>query len=275
MNIALTGAAGRIGSAVARAAVAAGHTVVGIDHVAPREPIEGVRHLTVDVTNYEALENAMLGCRALIHLAAIAASVGQLPHVVHNTNVMASYNALAAAARLGMRKVVQASSVNAIGLVFSRDPKFDYFPVDEAHQTRNEEPYSLSKYICEAQGDSIARRHDHMTISSLRFGAVVEDLEMLRGWRNSDPAGAARDLWSWTRMSEAVQACLLGLTAQFTGHQVFFITSDMHSGSASAAELSKAYYPDVPWRSAPSGFQSFFDNTKAKRMLGWRPTPPT
>src|SRR6202011_523388 len=96
-------------------------------------------------------------------------------YVVHNNNVAGSYNVLSAAARLGITRVCQASSINATGGAFSRRPRYDYFPLDEVHPTYNEDPYSLSKWICEQQGDSFARRYEHMSIASLRFHWVIED----------------------------------------------------------------------------------------------------
>src|SRR5580765_2907292 len=80
-------------------------------------------------------------------------------HVVHNNNVVSSSNALSAAARLGIRRVCQASSINATGASYSRWPRYDYFPLDELHPTYNEDAYSLSKWMCAEQGDSFARLH--------------------------------------------------------------------------------------------------------------------
>lgn len=57
-----------------------------------------------------------------------------------------SYNILRAAAELGIARVAQASSINAIGGYLSQGgPTFDYFPVDEQHAARPHDPYSLSK----------------------------------------------------------------------------------------------------------------------------------
>jgi nucleoside-diphosphate-sugar epimerase len=69
-----------------------------------------------------------------------------------------SYNALCVAVDLGIKRVSLASSVNSIGMrksqlrqssadqsVFSQRPKYDYFPLDEKHPFRPEDPYSLSK----------------------------------------------------------------------------------------------------------------------------------
>jgi UDP-glucose 4-epimerase len=78
------------------------------------------------------------GSDALVHLAAIISSVRDPDHEVHN-NVVGSYNALRAAAEVGISRVCQASSVNATGMSYSRQAHFDYFPLDEHHPTYNED----------------------------------------------------------------------------------------------------------------------------------------
>ena len=42
-----------------------------------------------------------------------------------------------------MRHVVLASSINAIGALFSNDPKYEYFPLDENHPYNPEDGYSV------------------------------------------------------------------------------------------------------------------------------------
>ena len=57
------------------------------------------------------------GCDALVHLAAYPSPGGHPDYEVHNNNVVGSYNALSAAARLCIKRVCQASSINATGAV--------------------------------------------------------------------------------------------------------------------------------------------------------------
>src|SRR5262245_6993324 len=155
MHIAVTGGNGRVGHAVVETALAQGHSVVSIDRTLPAEGAEvpDVTFIQADITQYADLEQALRGCDALIHLAAIPSPWGQPDHVVHNNNVVGSYNALSAAAQLGIERVCQASSVNATGAAYSRWPRYDYLPLEEAHPTYNEDAYSLSKWMCEQQGD--------------------------------------------------------------------------------------------------------------------------
>ena len=130
-RIAVTGATGLVGRAVVDLALAQGHSVVSIEHAPPAEAgaQPGLTHLQVEMTDYRAVEHALQGCDALVHLAAIPSPLRHADYVVHNNNVVSSYNALSAAARLGITRVCMASSVNAIGGVFSRRPRYDYFPL--------------------------------------------------------------------------------------------------------------------------------------------------
>jgi nucleoside-diphosphate-sugar epimerase len=213
-------------------------------------------------------------CDALVHLAAIPAPGGRPMYEVHNINVTASYNALSVAVELGLSHVCLASSVNAIGGVYSRHPRYDYFPLDERHPTYNEDPYSLSKWICEAQADSVARRYPTMTISTLRLHAAVPD--RAAGVADSDerPDDAVRHLWGYTTLDACARACLLAVTATFTGHEVFYVVAPDSASAIPSLELCQAHYPDVPVRGDLSGHRGFFDCTKAQALLGWWHEPP-
>lgn len=270
MKIAITGGSGGIGRSVTQLALAHGHSVANLDRVPPPPEAaqSGVPFVPVDVANYDEVERALRGCNALIHLAAIPAP-GQHPdHVVHHNNVLSSYNALRAAAEVGIARVCQASSVNALGLSYSRATHFDYFPLDEQHPTYNEEPYGLSKWICEAQADSIARRYAHMRLASLRFHWVVERSFAARHFDVS--AATAQHLWAYTGPEAAARACLLGVTADFSGHEVFYIVAPDTVTDLPSRELAQRYFPHVPIRGAFAGNCSFFDSSKAERLLGWR-----
>src|SRR3990172_4867616 len=182
MRIAITGSSGRVGRAIMEMALAQGHSVVSIDRVSPASEAAypDARFIQADITDYAEFEQAMRG-----------------------------------AAELGIHKVCQASSVNATGAAYSRWPRYDYFPLDEKHPTYNEDPYSLSKWICEQQGDSIARRYETMTISSLRFHWVVPERATAAQHNQNLGRALAKHLWGYTRYDSAARACLLALTANF------------------------------------------------------------
>jgi nucleoside-diphosphate-sugar epimerase len=271
MNIAVTGGNGRVGQAVITHALAQGHTVRSIDQTAanPAHNAPQLTHIQADVTDYTALESALQSCDALIHLAAIPSPGKHPDYVVHNNNVVGSYNALSAAARLGIRRVAQASSINAIGAVFSQTPQFDYLPIDEAHPTYNEDPYSLSKWICELQADSMTRRHPDLTAASLRIHWSVEErIDAVRREAELNQF-LARQLWGYTRLESTARAFLLALTADFKGHEVFFIVAPDTMVDTPSQQLKEVHYPDVPLREELVGNQGFFNCRKAKQLLDW------
>ena len=270
MRIAITGGNGRIGQAVIDLALSLGHSIVSIDRQQRDETQEGVSQLVMDTTNYDAFETALQECDALIHLAAIVSPGRHPDHIVHNNNVVSSYNALRAAAQVGITRVCQASSINATGAVYSRSPHYDYFPLDEKHPTYNEDPYSLSKWICEIQADSMVRRYEQMAIASLRIHGVVAQAKDSRKWLKSYSAMVAKHLWGFTSQDATARACLLGITAGFRGHEIFYIVAPQTMMEEPSLALKEKYFPEVPVRGDLSGQTGFFDCQKAEQLLGWR-----
>jgi nucleoside-diphosphate-sugar epimerase len=270
MHIAITGARGRVGRYITDAALARGHEIVAIDRLpAETPPPPGQRDLVADATDYAALLAAFADCDALIHLAAIPHPLTDPDHIVHNHNVTSSYNALRAAIELGITRICQASSINAIGLSFSRAPHFDYFPVDERHPTHNEEAYGLSKWICEAQADSLARRYDNVRIASMRLHFVTDSRETARSHAGNTPEQRARELYGYTRGDATADACLKSLEASFSGHEVFNLVAPDTLLDTPTLEVAQRLYPDVEIRKPLVGNSSFFDSSKAERLLGW------
>jgi UDP-glucose 4-epimerase len=266
MHIGVTGAAGLLGSAITRAAVAAGHTVVAIDKTPPTTPDPAaVAVRTIDMRDYAAFEAAVVGADALIHTAALATPFAASDPEVHDTNVVIGYHALRAAEQAGIARVCLASSVNAIGGRFSRMPRYDYFPLDESHPSYAEDPYSLSKWICEQQAAAFGRRVPSMSIACLRLHA-------LRDRRDSIPLRSDgrswTALWGYTPTALAVQACLAAIAADFGGAEVIYVTAPDTFRDEPSVELRDRYFPDVPIVGDLSGNRSFFDTAKADRLLG-------
>lgn len=273
MRIAVTGGSGELGRTLVPYLLEQGHAVVSIDRTLP--PVDFTRprpwpeNMAADTRDFGAVVSCLRGCDAVIHLAAHRSPMGHPDTVVYADNTTSSYNVLSAAATLGIKRVCLASSINAIGGVFSRAPHYDYFPVDERHPTYAEDPYSLSKWVLEQQADAFARRFEDMRIASLRFHGIVENRERATRMASFASAMAARHLWAYTLVTEASRACLLAVTADFTGHEVFYITAPQTIMEEPSAELARQYYPDTPIRGDLSDHKSFFDCGKAERLLGW------
>lgn len=269
MKIALTGGNGAVGTAIAEQSLARGDELVIIDRMAGPER-ERVRQIVADVTDYDAVAASIAGCDAVIHMAAIPWPFKHPDHVVHNTNVVGSYNVMRAAIDAGITRICQASSVNALGLSYSEAVRFDYFPLDEAHPTYADEPYGLSKWICEQQADNLVRRHNDVQIASIRMHWVVAERDVAAQSYNKGGADVAKHLWAYTLRDAAARACLAAIDVHFGGHEVFYIVAPETANDTPSLELAATYYPDVPVRGDLSGHRALFSSAKAERLLGWR-----
>jgi nucleoside-diphosphate-sugar epimerase len=271
-KVVVTGGAGRLAQFVIRDLLAHRYAALSVDRVPPREKlcpswIADLRH-TGDL--FEALRDAY----GVIHLGAYQAPNLAADAETFGNNVTSTYNVLRAAADLGVKKVVVASSTAAFGFIYTKKlwaP--EYLPLDENHPSRPQDSYGLSKVVGEQIADSIATLHKTMTISSLRFPGVNFDLsyESFRDrWRN--PAARASGFWTYIDARDAAMTCRLALEAKFQGHQVFIASAPLNCMIQSTFELVRKYLPKgAKIRKASGTHWSCVDSAKARRMLGFKP----
>ena len=270
MEIAVTGGCGRLGGWLIQRLLKEGDTVRSLDVVTPQQPVTaGVRFIQVDLTNLQAVKNAVEGCDGVIHLGGFPGVNGRPPGMLYMNNTVGSYNVLLACSLLGIKRVSMASSINALSGLEIDHCDYRYLPVDEKHPTFNQDEYGLSKCVLEAQGDSFARRHPDMTISSLRLHALLEWPVERTTTLDDACSPSARGLWGWMYIWEAARAHVLALKASYTGHEVFFTTAQTSGSSIPSIELAQNAYPDAEIRGDLSGLQSLYNCNKARRLLGW------
>jgi dihydroflavonol-4-reductase len=118
MKALVTGAAGFIGSHVARALLDDGHAVRAL-HL-PGEDLRNLAGLDVervagDVTRGDDMRRAVAGCDWVFHLAAIYALWTRSPARMRAVNVEGTRTVLAAARAAGVRRVVHTSSIARFG----------------------------------------------------------------------------------------------------------------------------------------------------------------
>ena len=270
MKIALTGGSGELGRSLAPYLMEQNNEVVSIDRTLPVNLSHDIQFIAADTLDFGQLLESMQGCDALIHLAAIRGPGNHPSTLLYTNNTVSSYNALSAAAMLGIKRVCLASSVNAIGSAFSRSPIYEYFALDEKHPTYAEDPYSLSKWDLEEQASSFARRFEWMKISSLRIHMLVNTRQDAIERTAGRGVVIVRHLWGYTLLRETNRACLLGLNADFSGHEVFNIVAPVTATTIPSLDLARKYYPNTEIRGDFSGFTGFFSCAKAKQLLGWQ-----
>lgn len=275
MRIAVTGGAGRLGTVLVHQGAEHGHDIVILERPGVSVTVDGALHRQVEVMQGDTrqrddLIRAFASCDAVVHLAAHTTPHAASDFVVHNDNVTGSFNVLSAAVTLGITRVCIASSINAIGGAFSRDARYDYLPVDESHPTYSEDAYSLSKWIAEAQAACFARRYSGLKISCLRFHGLVPDRQTALRRTASSTGGGARGLWGYTAIASAADACLRALTADYEGHESFYIVAPLTCSSELSSTLYSRHYGGVPLRRHLVGHEGFFDCSKAEMLLGWK-----
>ena len=272
-KIVVTGGSGRLGQFVIRELLAHRYEVLSLDRVPPREKLCAT--WIADLRHAGDLFEAANGAYGVVHLGAYQAPNLAPDAETFSNNVTATYNLLRAAADLGVKKVVIASSTAAFGFIYAKNlwaP--DYLPLDESHPSKPQDSYGLSKVVGEQIADSIATVHKEMTISSLRFPGVNFDLSYA-SFRDrwSNPPSRASGFWSYIDARDAAMACRLALEVEFRGHQVFIASAPNNCMTQPTLELIRKYLPQGAKIKQVSGTHwSCVDSAKAQRILGFKPS---
>lgn len=277
-KVVVTGGSGKAGRAVVRDLLQHGHDVLNVDRVPSPEsggPDPPAPFLPADLTDFgqtlEALSGAEVlpGVEAVVHLAAIPSPVHATPDVVFRTNITSTHTVFAAAVRLGLRRVVWASSETTLGLPFDRPP--DYTPVDEQHELRPESSYALSKVLAEETARQFAR-WSGIPFVGLRFSNIMEREDYRRFpsfW--DDPGLRKWNLWSYVDESHVAQSVRLALDADLRGAEAFIIAAADTVMRRPSRELMAEVFPDVPVRDGLAEHGTLLGIDKARRLLGYTP----
>lgn len=148
IKLAVVGGAGHLGSHVAEYVRQEGFAPRVVDRDEPRDPTLEFRR--ADALNTQELIEAFEGCDAVAHFA-----TRRGPSLKEATEVFVSctgstFAVLEAARACGIRSVVVAGSINALGSFFGLTPvQFTSFPVHVDHPPVTSDPYSFGKHMAE------------------------------------------------------------------------------------------------------------------------------
>jgi len=285
MRVVVTGSAGRLGQHVAGLLPRHGHEVVSLDLSA------GGGAQPVDLTDPDAAQQGLEGAEAVVHLARErfpyteqglfdrATQTWRTPDVSGDAlrfqrNAAMTYNVLAAAASLGIPRIVIGSSLAVYGLYYPLRPALpEYLPIDEDHPRRPQDPYGLSKLAGEELCNGFAR-HREASIASLRFAGIADDdvYERLIRRRDDPMIRGFGSFWSYIDVRDAAAACRLALEATFEGHEAFNICAPTTYLTTPTRALLDRHLPEVP-RVAfpPDDNYCCYASDKARETLGFSP----
>jgi len=165
-SVAITGVSGYLGSALARLLDSdpSVSRLVGIDTVDPPFTGRNLEFYSMDVRSAD-LADALRGCDALVHLAA----VHEDPNDVADVNVGGTRNVVDAVSRAGVRKLVFASSHSVYGAHAD-----NAYPLTESSPVRPnpENAYARSKAEAEQIVSYFASQHPDAVVTTLRFAWI-------------------------------------------------------------------------------------------------------
>lgn len=260
-----------LGPSVVEHFAAHGYDVLSTDLNRPEKLL--CRHMTADLTKLGECYGVLEGADAVVHLAAIPQAYLHPNEVVFANNTMSTYNILEAAAALGIRKAVIASSESSYGICFSRQNLQPlYVPIDEEHPQLPEDSYGLSKIVAEQTAQMIHRRCG-MQIVSMRIGNVItpERYQLFPGFIH-EPQTRRMILWSYIDSRDIASACRLAVEADGLGYTAINLAADNTCMDMKNGELMAREFPDVKdIRVSLDGYETLLSNEKAKRLLGWMP----
>lgn len=191
MKVLITGAAGRIGT-VLRAGLREEMELRLSDLTEPPGLTAGETFVAADLTDAAAVDRAVQGVDAVVHLGAVPdeASFAEIA----GPNLHGAFHVFDACRRLGARRIVYASSNHATGLYPVGAP------LDGSQPPRPDGLYGASKVWGEALGRMFAERFG-LEVVSLRIGSFRE--------RPTE----RRELATWLSHGDTVRLVRAALTA--------------------------------------------------------------
>lgn len=286
MRILFTGGSGKAGRHAIAYLLDQGHRVLNVDRV-PLD-LEGVYNRIADITDAGQMYDVMNSYAdfdelepgtgvprfdAVVHFAAVPRILMTTDNECFRVNTMGTYNVIDAAVKAGIRKIVFASSETTYGVCFAdgeRQP--EYLPVDEEHPTIPEDSYAMSKVANEVTARSFQRRTG-FDIYGLRINNVVEPHEYEQNFPAyiENPGLRRRNIFAYIDardLGHMVDRCL---TVDGLGYQVFNVSNNNHSVAALTSDLVKRFYSGVTLTRDLGQDETFYDNSKAKKLLGFKP----
>jgi UDP-glucose 4-epimerase len=276
VRVLVTGAAGFIGRKLCGRFRAGGDEVIMLD----KEPLVSDIAILCDIRDDErmgALPTILGRVDACVHLAAIAAprQAEADPQLAWETNVRGTHNVLALCRRVGISKVVFASSAHVYGI----SPR--YMPTDEGHPLALLDTYTTTKILGEELCQLFYDNYDISYTTCRLFNAYGpgQSPDYFMGKKLSQAisggpvtimnGGVTKD-WVW--VFDVVEALFLATRTPYVGPLNIGTgveTSLREIADQIAEAFAMSVVPDAGQDIGPTRMCS--DSKRAERVLGWRP----
>jgi len=286
-KIVFTGGSGKAGRHVIPYLLAQGHKVLNLDLVPFPDPSADVYTLKTDLTDSGQVFNAltthfnMTGYSSgpvpgppdvVIHFAAYARNMLVPDSECFQANVRSTYNVVEAACKLGVKKILVASSETTYGVCFAQgDADYHSFPLEEDYDVDPEDSYALSKICGEKTARTFARRFKN-DIYAFRIGNVIEPHEYERDFPAyiNNPESRKRNAWSYIDARDLGQICDLAIKKSGLGFQVFNATNDTITVKGTTKDFLTKNYPGTKITRDMGEYEAPLSNRKIREVLGYK-----
>lgn len=246
----------------------------------------GVDNLIADITDSGQMFNAMSSYAgldeleagdgvpkfdAVVHFAAVPRILINPDNETFRVNTIGTYNVIEAAVKLGIKKIIIASSETTYGICFSdgqTDPHT--LPLEEGYDVDPMDSYGLSKVVNEKTARSFQRRSG-FDIYALRIGNVIEphEYDELFPHYFKHPEVRRRNAFCYIDARDLGQIVDLCLKKDDLGYQVFNAGNDHNGAIIPSKELAERFFPGVPITSELGEHEALFSNRKIREVLGF------
>ncbi|KAF2826291.1 UDP-glucose 4-epimerase [Ophiobolus disseminans] len=286
-RIVFTGGSGKAGRHVIPELIKRGYQVLNLDLTDFPDPSAGVFTLKTDLTNSGQVFNSLTSHfsfagydgpdvpgppDAVIHFGAYARNMLVPDNECYAGNVTSTYNVIEAACKLGVKKIIIASSETTYEVCFGQgDIDYQSFPLHEDMDLNPMDTYAISKLCGERVGRGFARRFG-VDIYALRIGNVIEPHEYTQNFPAyiADPAIRKRNAWSYIDARDLGQICALCVQKDGLGFQVFNATNDSITTNEPTKEVLEKFAKGTKITREMGEFEAPLSNRKIKEVLGFR-----
>ena len=283
-RILFTGGSGKAGRHVLPWLAQRGYQILNFDRVASEHP--PIPTLLGYITDGSQVFNAMTShfgfdgyerghppgpVDAVVHFAAVPRVLLQPDDETFRVNVMGTYHVIEAAMKLGIRKVIIASSETTYGVCFAEgDKDYHAFPLEENYDSDPMDSYGLSKVLNEKTARAFAARFQ-ADLYALRIGNVIEPHEYHRFPSFiAQPPLRKRNAWSYIDARDLAQIVHLCLQKNGLGFQVFNAVNDTITADGPTAEFLKKWCPKTPHARPLTGDEAPLSNRKIREVLSFK-----
>ena len=283
-RIVFTGGTGKAGRYAVEHLASKGYALLNVDLKPLNQP--GVNTLIADLTDSGQVFNALTthfgfegfeagqppkAPDAVVHFAAIPRVLLEPDNKTFSANVMSTYNVIEAAVKLGVRKIIIASSETTYGVCFAEgDKHFKSFPLDEDYEIDPMDSYGLSKLVNEQTARAFAARYK-TDIYALRIGNVIEPHEYDRfpGYV-AHPETRKRNAWSYIDARDLGEIVHLCLQKDGLGFQVFNAVNDTITADMPTEQFLAKHCPTTPITRKLDDYEGPISNRKIRDVLGFK-----